>query len=226
MIIERLNKIDSTNNYIEKYVKKRENSVVTADCQTGGKGTKGRSFVSEKGGLYMSRLTFYDFFPAKDAFKIMIDYSVGVVKTLKAFNVNAVIKWPNDVLVFDKKICGILIKNSFSGDFIDYSLVGVGININNPIGEDIKDIAISTEQILGKKLNINAVLFTLLKNLEEGSSVEEYRGYSTVIGKKVTVIKGEKIYEAVAEDILSDGRLKLKSGEILSAAELDLKIKI
>ncbi len=226
MIIERLNKIDSTNSYIEKYVKKRENAVVTADCQTGGKGTKGRTFVSEKGGLYMSRLTFYDFLPAKDAFKIMIDYSVGVVKTLKAFNINAVIKWPNDVLVFDKKICGILIKNGFSGDFVDYSLVGVGININNPIGEEIKDIAISAEQILGEKLDLNAVLFTLLKNLEEGSSIEEYRGYSTVIGKKVTVTRGEKTYEAVAEEILPDGRLKLKSGEILSAAELDLKIKI
>ena len=49
MIIERLKKIDSTNNYIEKYVKKRENAVVTADCQTGGKGTKGRSYPKKAG---------------------------------------------------------------------------------------------------------------------------------------------------------------------------------
>lgn len=224
-VIERLDSVDSTNLYVEKkYLKKRVPAVVRADRQTAGMGTKGRSFVSDGGGLYFTQLRFYDFFSAEKAFQIMIDYSVGVVKTLAAYGIKAQIKWPNDVLAGGKKICGILIKNGFCGEAIDYSLVGLGLNVNNEIGGEIENIAVSMKKLTGKDYDLDGVFFSLLKNVAEGSTVDEYRACSAVLGKKVRVIRSDGTSEKTAVSITDDGRLVLSDGEILSAAELDLKI--
>ncbi len=226
MRIERLKKTQSTNEYVKKFIKKREDVIVVADEQTGGMGTKGRSFISENGGLYFTKLTFHNNFPASDSWQIMAGAALAVVKTLMAFGIEAKIKWPNDVIVNGKKICGILISNSFCLQNIDYSIVGIGLNVNNEIAEEIKDIAISTKQVLKKELDIESVLLTLMLNLSSKANIDEYRAYSAVIGKKLTVIRGENSFESVAKDILPDGALKLANGELLYAGELDLKIKI
>lgn len=226
MIIEHLSKIDSTNEYIKKYIKKRKDALVRADFQTAGKGTKGRSFISEKGGLYLSKLTFHDGLAVKDSWSIMVDAAMAVVKALLAFNVTPQIKWPNDILVDGKKICGILIQNAFRGEMVDYSLVGIGINVNNDIADEIKDIAISLKQKLGKEIDIESFFLTFMLNYSSGCSVEEYKQFSAVIGKRVTVIRGEESFEAVVEDVLSNGALKLTNGELLYAGELNLKVKI
>lgn len=223
-VIERLKTVDSTNKYIEKYLKKRTPAVVRADKQTAGRGTKGRSFISDEGGLYFSRLTYYTALPAREAFKIMIDYAVGVVKTLKAFGVESSIKWPNDILVNGKKICGILIKNGFCGDFVDYSIVGIGLNVNNQIAAEIKDIATSMKMACGKEFDLEQVFFSLLQNVSAGSDIAEYRTYSAVIGKKIKVIRDGGAFDETALSVTDDGRLVLANGEVLSAAELDLKI--
>lgn len=223
-VIERLKTVDSTNKYIEKYLKKRTPAVVRADKQTAGRGTKGRSFISDEGGLYFSRLTYYTALPAREAFKIMIDYAVGVVKTLKAFGVESSIKWPNDVLVNGKKICGILIKNGFCGDFVDYSIVGIGLNVNNQIAKEIKDIATSMKKACGKEFDLEQVFFSLLQNVSVGSNIAEYRTYSAVIGKKIKVFRDGGAFDETALSVTDDGRLVLANGEVLSAAELDLKI--
>ena len=226
MRIERLKKTQSTNEYVKKFIKKREDVIVVADEQTGGMGTKGRSFISEKGGLYFTKLSFYNDFPASDSWQIMAGAALAVVKTLMAFGIEAKIKCPNDVIVNGKKICGNLISNSFCSRNIDYSIVGIGLNVNNEIAEEIKDIAISTKQVLGKELDIESVLLTLSLNLSSRADINEYRAYSAVIGKKLTVIRGENSFESVAKDILPDGALKLANGELLYAGELNLKIKI
>ena len=226
MIIERLQSVDSTNKYIEKYVKGGENAVVCADEQTGGMGTKGRSFCSEKGGLYVSRLVFYDNLDAKDCYKINVNAAMAVVKTLLAYGIKPQIKWPNDILVGGKKICGILIKNALSGNKISYSITGTGINVNNDLPEELKNIATNMKTECGKELDLNAVFLTFNLNSAGNCTIEEYKKYSAVIGREITVLRGETSYKAVCEDILPDGRLKLENGELLSAAEINLKIKI
>ena len=226
MIVERLKVVNSTNEYIKKYLKKRENAVVRADEQTAGAGTKGRSFISQKGGLYLTRLNFYDNLSASDAFSIMVNSAMGVVKTLLAYGINAGIKWPNDVYANGKKICGILIQNTFCGDLVDYSIVGIGLNVNNPIADEIKDIATSMKEILGKEIDIEGVFLTLLMNCSMPSTVQEYKNASIILQKQVTVIEGENTYKDLAVDILPDVRLQLESGKILSAGELNLKVQI
>lgn len=226
MIIEKLNEVDSTNKYIEKYIGGGNDVVVFANKQTGGMGTKGRSFSSEEGGLYFSKLKFYKDFPAEKGYDITINASMAVIKTLLAFGVSAKIKWPNDILVGDKKICGILIKNAICGKKITHSVIGIGINANNALPKELCDIATSMKLEIGKEIDLNALFLTLNVNLSMPSDLEEYKAYSAVIGKKVTVLRGEERYEQTPVDVLSDGRLLLASGEALSCAELDLKIKI
>ena len=226
MIIEHLAKVDSTNEYIKRYLKKRKDALVRADEQTAGKGTKGRSFISQKGGLYLSKLTFHEGLAVKDAWSIMVDSAMAVVKTLLAFNVEPQIKWPNDIWVNGKKICGILIQNGFCGDMVDYSLVGIGINVNNEIADEIKDIAISLKQALGKEISVESFFLSLMLNFVSGSSIEDYKKFSAVLGKKITVTKGDVVYEAVAEDILNNGALKLTNGELLYAGEVGLKVSL
>lgn len=226
MIIEKLQSVDSTNKYIEKYVKGRENAVVCAETQTGGMGTKGRSFSSEKGGLYVSRLTFYSDLAATDCYKINVNAAMAVVKTLLAYGIKPAIKWPNDVFANGKKICGILIKNGISGNKIDYSIVGTGLNVNNVLPPELSGIATSMKEIAGKEFDLDGVFLTFNLNASTNSSIDEYKKFSAVIGKEITVTRGENVYKAFCEDILPDGRLLLGSGELLSSAEVDLKIKL
>lgn len=223
MTIISLEETTSTNEEVKKYIENRQNVAVVAERQTSGKGTKGRSFDSQKGGLYVSFLRFYDNLLAENSNKIVENTAVSVVKTLRAFDVNAKIKWVNDIFVNGKKICGISTQNVFKGKYVDYSIIGVGININNDLDESLKDIAISTKQVLGKKLDIKAVLATLVYNLELPQEEGLYVRYSCVLGRKIKVIKscGEE-YFAVAKNILPDGRLLLDNGEKLSAAEIKI----
>ena len=83
-----------------------EDLVVTAVRQTGGMGTKGRSFASEAGGVYLTRLTFYKNFPASDAFKIMAGASVAVCRTLENYGLTAEIRTRSVHQVAERRICG------------------------------------------------------------------------------------------------------------------------
>lgn len=214
--------LPSTNEELKKLKTLTEDQLYIARMQTGGKGSKGRSFICEKGGVYASLLRLNPC-KASDSFKIMIGAAVAVVKTLAAFDVNAEIKWPNDIFYNGKKICGILIENVIGGDEVTRSIIGIGVNVNNDLAPEIKDIAVSVKQITGNSANIEAFYATLAYNLYKEYSMEEYISYCKFLGKEITVIKGDKSYRAVAESVLPDGNLKLKSGEILSAAEITIR---
>ena len=179
--------IASTNDYLKQLKNPEEDILAIATRQTGGRGTKGRSFISEEGGVYLSLLRL-DPCTAKDSFSIMMNSAVAVVKTLSAFDIKAKIKWPNDILVGGKKICGILIENVFEGEMVARSVVGVGLNINNELAEEIADIATSTKQILNRELAVATVTATLAYNLLQEHSFEEYRKNLLLIGEEVSII--------------------------------------
>ena len=105
-------------------------------------------------------------------------------------------------------------------------MVGIGVNVNNEIADEIKDIAISLKQALGKEISVESFFLSLMLNFVSGSSIEDYKKFSAVLGKKITVTKGDIVYEAVAEDILNNGALKLSSGELLYAGEVGLKVSL
>ncbi len=224
MKIYKFEEIPSTNVFAESLKSLKEDAIIIAKRQSGGMGSKNRSFSSEEGGLYITFLRFYKELKACELFKIMVNTSLAVCKSLEKFSLKPKIKWPNDVYVNGKKICGILISNSFSGEYVANSVIGIGINVNNPLPEELEDIATSFKRE-GVSASVKEVEEELIKNMSEEFTLEEYKKYSLVIGKEVLLITDEKNSAAVL-DIDGLGRLKVNiGGEIkyISAGEVSLR---
>ena len=212
----KFDEIPSTNDYVKSIRDGGEDVIVTAKRQTGGRGTKGRSFTSEDGGVYLSTLRFYKDFLAKDAFKIMSGAAVAVCETLRFFGLTPVIKWSNDIYVNGKKICGILIENTLSGKNISSSIVGVGLNVNTLFCGELSDIATSMLLESGKSFSVEEVTKKLIEELFKERTMEEYRAYLGFMGERVTLI--------FVDD---EGRLTAEiNGErrVFSSAEVSVRI--
>lgn len=212
--------LPSTNDYCETH-EFGEDTAIIAREQTGGKGTKGRSFSSPRGGVYLSLVRYYPC-KAENSFSLMIASCMAVVKTLEFYGVRADVKWPNDVFLNGKKICGILIKNSFEGENVKKSITGIGVNVNNDIPKDLADIAINLKSVVGE-VDIDEFYKRLIENLYADYSVDEYRSRNIVLGKEITVIKNGESGKAVAEDVAADGSLVLKGGERLFYGEVTIR---
>lgn len=223
MKIIELEVTESTNDEVKKYWDLGEDIAVFARRQTGGRGTKGRSFASPEGGIYISFIKHYRGLKAEKAYEVTEDISLSVALTLRAFGVKAEIKWPNDVYVGKKKICGMLTQNEIKNGYVEKTLCGIGINVNNDLPIELDGIATSLKKELGREVDLKSVLFTLVFNLEKFQNVELYPSFSCVVGKKVKVFEPQKeAYEERVDEILPDGRLKLANGKILSVAEIKL----
>ena len=212
--------LPSTNDYCETR-EFGEDTAIIAREQTGGKGTKGRSFSSPRGGVYLSLVRYYPC-KAENSFSLMIASCMAVVKTLELYGVRAGVKWPNDVFLNGKKICGILIRNSFEGENVKKSITGIGVNVNNDIPKDLADIAINLKSVVGE-VDIDEFYKRLIENLYADYSVDEYRSRNIVLGKEITVIKNGESRKAVAEDVAADGSLVLKGGERLFYGEVTIR---
>lgn len=212
--------LPSTNDYCETR-EFGEDTAIIAREQTGGKGTKGRSFSSPRGGVYLSLVRYYPC-KAENSFSLMIASCMAVVKTLELYGVSTGVKWPNDVFLNGKKICGILIKNSFEGENVKKSITGIGVNVNNDIPKDLADIAINLKSVVGE-VDIDEFYKRLIEKLYADYSVDEYRSRNIVLGKEITVIKNGESRKAVAEDVAADGSLVLKGGERLFYGEVTIR---
>lgn len=225
MRIIELDEIDSTSEYLKR-LGGEEDVIAVARRQTGGRGTKGRSFSSETGGLYISVMRTYDNFPASDAFKILVNACVAVCKTLEKFSLKPQIKWSNDVLSDGKKISGTLIENILSGSFVSRSITGIGINVNNPLPPELNDTATSMSRQLSVSVELSEVKNTLIANLEKQYRLDDYKSRME-FGKSVFVTCGGKRFEAVVKDVEPDGRLLVEHGGkliALSSAEVSIKL--
>ncbi|MBE7100473.1 MAG: biotin--[acetyl-CoA-carboxylase] ligase [Clostridiales bacterium] len=184
--------LDSTNDYVKGMREKKENLIAVAARQTQGRGTKGRSFASDFGGVYLSRLTFHRGLLAAEAFKIMAGAAVAVCKTLEHYKLAPKIKWVNDIHVHGKKICGILIENVFSGAYVESSVVGIGINVHNELPEELQDVATSVLETTGKKISAKAVAKRLIKEMTKNYGMDDYRSYLGYMGEYATILIGDK----------------------------------
>ena len=226
MKIIELDEVDSTNEYCKRNYAGRS-FAVTAERQTGGRGTKGRSFSSEKGGLYISVVRNLYKMQATDAFLIMVNACTAVCRTVEHYGLKPVIRWANDVLVNDKKICGTLIENTFSGSFVSRSIVGIGLNINNELPEELLPIATTIKMETGKEISVSEVRDILLENMNKKFTLTDDKSYIDWLGKQVTVTTAEGEHTATAVDVDTDGRLIcVIAGSLkkISSAEVSLKL--
>lgn len=225
--IVELDEIDSTNEFCKRFPKEAD-LLVWAKRQTKGKGTKGRSFVSDEGGVYVSLMRRFKDFDFSNTFSIMINACVAVCKTLEAFNLKPTVKWANDVLVNGKKICGTLIENRLGANGVCLSIVGIGLNVNNILPEELKEIATTMKDCRGRKINIKSVRKQLIKNLLQEYSVDEYKTYINWFGQEVYLDTNGERFTATAVDVDQSGNLICSvDGEIkkISSGEMSLRFK-
>lgn len=204
--IERFSSLPSTSDYAKQKRALGENLIVVAESQSGGRGTKGRSFSSARGGVYLSALTFYHEFPAERAFEIMQNTAVAVCETLACYGVKAQIKWPNDIFVNGKKICGILMENTLSGRYILSSIVGVGINVCNELEAELSKIATSIYAETGKRISPRDVEETFVGFLQKELH-EKYEKYLGFIGETAIITHGESKEKVVILGVDETGNL-------------------
>lgn len=169
MNLIKLNAIDSTNSYLKKLARKtcvEDQTVVVAENQISGRGQIGNGWVSKKGeSLTFSIFKEFDEFIAERQFMISMAVSLGIIEALKILNVPKIsIKWPNDILSANKKIGGILIENVLEGSYVKYSVIGVGMNVNETIFPNLPQ-ASSLKLETGIGFDLEEVLQIILRSI-------------------------------------------------------------
>jgi len=224
--LEVLKAIDSTNLRAKALAGQgaAEGTVVVADAQTHGRGRRGRTWFSPPGrSLYASIVLRPPLAPAQ-APQITLMTAVAVAKCLQeAAQLDARIKWPNDILVGDKKIAGILTEISTEMDMVDYVVVGLGINVNtrrSEMPEEIQEIATSVAIETGQEANRAELLCKLLSRFEAcydllktsgfGPVMAQWREMTDIIGQHVYVDVLDKRHTGVVAFVDDDGVLVLK----------------
>ncbi|MEC5166021.1 BirA family biotin operon repressor/biotin-[acetyl-CoA-carboxylase] ligase [Flavobacterium sp. PL11] len=171
MKLIKLDAIDSTNDFLKGLSNKQELenfTVVTAESQTKGKGQMGSIWTSEASkNLIMSVLVKNFFKNINQIFNLNIAFSLAVIDILDLLNIpNLSIKWPNDIMSYNKKIGGILIENSIKSDGTIVSIVGLGLNVNQTNFENLPK-ASSLAVICNNQFDKEELIIPLVDKLEE-----------------------------------------------------------
>jgi BirA family biotin operon repressor/biotin-[acetyl-CoA-carboxylase] ligase len=201
-----------------------EGTLVIAEEQARGRGRLGRVWFSPPGcGLWFS-LILRPKTSAEASATISLAAAAGVAESLeKAYGIKALIKWPNDVLVDGKKICGILTEAEFVGQKVKFVIVGIGINVltaRDQFPDDIVDIATSVAIETGSKVSRTGVLAHVVAAIENNYVEmtrngfarlrEKLLGRSALIGRITRVKTPEGVVEGVAVDIDTAGALLVR----------------
>lgn len=200
-----------------------EGTLIIAERQSAGKGRLGREWFSPAGGIWLSIILYPKLSPSYIS-RITLMTAVAVVKAIKIYTqIESQIKWPNDILINEKKVCGILTEMSAELDIINWVVVGIGINVNidhRDFPEDIQENTISLKEFSGKEvfrvklaqsfLREFEKYYESLKRREFSSILKEWKLYSHTLGRKIRVDMGERIIAGEAVDINEEGALILK----------------
>jgi BirA family biotin operon repressor/biotin-[acetyl-CoA-carboxylase] ligase len=214
--------ISSTNEKAKNAAPNSEDgTVILAEIQTNGRGRLSRSWASPTGGIWMS-LILKPKMPLARVYQINMAVSVAISKSIQAlYGLEAGIKWPNDILIDERKVCGILMEVSAEVDSLDYAVIGIGINVNVDVSifpDEWKSTSIS--YLLGESVSRIELIQKILQEIEEiyekMDSIEvyeEWRRRSITLGKRVRIISDAYDLIGMAEDLLKDGTLCLKTKE-------------
>lgn len=222
--------LDSTNYKAKELAEKGcpSGTLVTADQQNFGTGRRGRSWSSEKdAGIYMS-MVLRPKVEIETISALTLLAAMSVAKALEHAKVlqlkTPCIKWPNDIVINKKKICGILTELTLNGNKIDYVIIGIGINVSNKsFPEDIKETAGSILSETGIKAekeilieniwNLFGAYYKKFVNAKDFSEFKaEYEAYLLNKNQKVKVLDPKGSYEGIAEGITDKGELIVHTG--------------
>lgn len=214
----------------------KDGTLVCAETQTKGKGRMGRKWVSPAGkGLYFSLIVRPSMHPSEVS-RLTLMSAVAVCEALRDLsNVDVTIKWPNDLLVGNKKICGILTELSAEMDQVKFVVIGIGINVN-ATAKHLPAVATSLRQESGHPYLRVTVLQEVLKKMEEwylkiaqegfAPMIARWKVYSSTLGRKVKFTEINQLMTGTAIDLAPSGALVIqdKKGVIYQKISGDVEI--
>ncbi|MFP4350242.1 MAG: biotin--[acetyl-CoA-carboxylase] ligase [Desulfococcaceae bacterium] len=194
-------------------------TTVAAGRQTQGRGRLQRTWLSDDGGLYFTVVIRPDIPPVL-ASRINFAASLTLAEVLnESYRVEARVKWPNDLLVDEKKITGMLSEMEVDADMVSFVNIGMGINVNNDPAS-AEPAADSLHRILGRKISRKELLAEFLDRFEDRMArldydtvVEEWKAYTLTLNRKVRIITTSNTHEGRAVDVAPDGALILEQAD-------------
>lgn len=234
--------IDSTNTKAQELAEKGypSGTLVVADKQESGKGRRGRSWVSPSGtGIFMTLMIKPDINP-NNASMLTLVAALAVAKAITSVTgEKAMIKWPNDIVVNGKKVCGILTEMNAQFDYINHIVVGIGINVHNEsFPEEISQMASSLmieaggkrfhrAQIIAETMSYFEQYYdTFLKTQDLSALVREYDELLVNMNKAVRVLDPKEPFDGKAMGITPKGELIVdtwESRKLVSSGEVSVR---
>lgn len=212
--IVRIDETDSTNRWMKHHAVDDADIVVWADYQTAGRGCGSNKWESQRGkNLLFSLLLHPADIPASRQFAVSQMVSVALCEVLEQHVGNVSIKWPNDIYVDNRKICGILIENSLKGSTIRNSIVGIGLNVNQTAFHSDAPNPVSLCQLVGREVDREELLHDFLRRLKNVSCREtlcaDYENRLYRRRKLAEYADKTGLFRASLQRVLPDGRLAL-----------------
>jgi len=193
-----------------------EMSVVIAGTQTQGRGRLKRVWQSDEGGLYFTVVLRPAVVPQTSGRVVLYAATVLSKMIITQFDINAGVKWPNDILVNDKKLAGLLAEMEADFDRVIYLNIGIGINVNNNPTLN-EPSATSIKNLLGEPVSRIGLLNTFLDLFEQSqmmaaspSAIEEWKKWAVTLGREVRVVTPRSVTEGGAEDVDENGGLIIR----------------
>lgn len=237
-----LENVNSTNLYAHHFLKSNTNkkkseldgTVVWAKSQSEGRGQMGNTWESEANkNLTFSLITFPAVIKPESQFMISKSVSLGIIDSLKKYAGNLTIKWPNDIYHNNKKLGGILIENSIKGNYINSSIIGIGLNINQNSYSDSLPNPTSLSRITQKEYDLNIILYNILEKIYNRLADLYAENYSIInldyinllfgYGKINTFKANKKIFKGIIKGVNKYGFLKVKHIDSMTTNEYAFK---
>ena len=236
MYIIKLNAIDSTNTYLKEMALvtlPKDYTVVIAESQTKGRGQMGTLWQAETGkNLTVSVFKKVNYLKVEQQFYISMAVSLAICRALKTLKIPQLhIKWPNDILSANKKLCGILIENVIKNNKLQGTIIGFGLNVNQKYFDDLPQ-ASSMSLLTGVIYNKDEVLSKVLKQLQFYFEMLEAKKFSELKDEyEALLFRKEKpstfrtndntIFSGIIKGVTENGMLKVwTEDEIIKTFDL------
>ena len=233
--------VGSTNDEAKRYARegKPEGFIVLCDRQTNGKGNFGHSWFSPgKVGLYFS-LVIRPELPLTRIPQLTFLAGVSILKTIyQETSLVSKLKWPNDVMIKGKKICGILTESTSNHNKVDFVILGIGVNINHNINQlpgefcgEATSLKIETGKDYSREKFLSSFLICLEQEynsyIKHGAKniLESWRKHNNTLGREVTIYQGNREIAGLAKDIDDQGNLlvQIKSGVVVKVSSGEMR---
>jgi BirA family biotin operon repressor/biotin-[acetyl-CoA-carboxylase] ligase len=219
---------DSTNKQAKELAVRgtMDGTVVLSEYQTNGQGRLNRTWVSPFGKNLLFSIIFYPPVPPTAVFNFTLFSSLAVCTSLIGIShLRAGIKWPNDIYVNNRKICGVLTEFSAHQDRVTWTVVGIGLNVNTDFTDEpqLHEVATSIRQEAGRSTRRIPLLQSILERIDslyrrflEGEDAvirKEWLAHSIIIGRPVIITADGVKHEGIAESIDESGALMLRASD-------------